>query len=120
MGQDGRRHRRDPPSSGVGKLTAQYLNSHPSPLSPVLRTAIVHEWLAAYAGSEKVVEQMLALLPEAAVYSLVDFLPEADRRMLDGRTVHTSFIQRLPFARKKFRGYLALMPLAMEQFDLSP
>jgi glycosyltransferase involved in cell wall biosynthesis len=33
--------------------------------------------------------------------------------------VKTSFIQRLPYAKKKYRGYLPLMPLAIEQFDLS-
>ncbi len=81
--------------------------------------AIIHEWLSSYAGSERVVEQMLAVLPDAELYSLVDFLPAEQRAMLGGRDVHTSFIQRLPFSRKKFRGYLALMPLAIEQFDLS-
>jgi glycosyltransferase involved in cell wall biosynthesis len=80
--------------------------------------AIVHEWLSTYAGSERVVEQMLAVLPEAELFSLVDFLTQ-QREMLGGREVHTSFIQRLPFSRKKFRGYLPLMPLAVEQFDLS-
>ena len=36
-----------------------------------------------------------------------------------GRPVRTSFIQRLPFARKHFRKYLGLMPIAIEQFDLA-
>lgn len=85
-----------------------------------MKVGIVHEWLASYAGSEKVIEQMLELYPAAEVYSLVDFLPEKDRKWLADRKIHTSFIQRLPFARKKFRGYLPFMPLAIEQFDLSP
>ncbi len=83
------------------------------------RVAIIHEWLATYAGSERVVEQLLAVLPDAQLYSLVDFLPESQRTMLGGRSVRTSFIQRLPFSRKRFRGYLPLMPLAVEQFDLA-
>jgi glycosyltransferase involved in cell wall biosynthesis len=81
--------------------------------------AIVHDWLSTYAGSEKVVEQMLHVFPEADLFAVVDFLPEADRHMLQGRPVHTSFIQRLPFARRAFRAYLPLMPLAVEQWDLS-
>ena len=81
--------------------------------------AIIHDWLATYAGSEKVVEQMLHVFPKADLFAAVDFLPEADRHMLQGRTVHTSFIQRLPFARRAFRAYLPLMPLAVEQWDLS-
>ena len=39
--------------------------------------------------------------------------------MLAGKTVTTSFLQRLPFARRKYAAYLPLMPLAIEQFNLS-
>jgi glycosyltransferase involved in cell wall biosynthesis len=79
---------------------------------------IVHEWLSAVGGSERVVEQILRVYPSAQLYALVDFLPPAEREMFAGRRIETSFIQRLPFARKKFRGYLPLMPLAVEQFNL--
>jgi hypothetical protein len=79
----------------------------------------VHDWLAAYAGSEKVVEQILQLFPHADLYSVVDFFPESQRSVLGGKRAHTSFIQHLPRARKSFRHYLPLMPLAIEQFDLS-
>jgi glycosyltransferase involved in cell wall biosynthesis len=85
-----------------------------------VRVAIVHEWLVTYAGSERVVEQLIALFPQADVFSLIDFLPAAQRRFLAGRPVTTSFLQRLPLARKKYTAYLPLMPLAVEQFDLSP
>ncbi len=84
-----------------------------------MKVAIVHDWLVTYAGSERVVEQMLACYPQADVFSLVDFLPESDRGMLGGRKVRTSIIQHLPWARKRFRAYLPLMPLAVEQLDVS-
>jgi glycosyltransferase involved in cell wall biosynthesis len=84
-----------------------------------MKIAIIHEWFVTYAGSERVVEQMLACFPEADIYSLVDFLPEKDRGFLQGKHVVTSFIQHLPKARSHFRSYLPLMPLAVEQFDLS-
>lgn len=84
-----------------------------------MKIAIVHEWLATYAGSERVVEQMLRVYPEADLYGVVDFLPEAERGFLQGRVPRTTFIQRLPFARKRFRAYLPLMPMAIEQLDLS-
>lgn len=84
-----------------------------------MKTAIVHEWLVTYAGSEKVCEQMLLLYPEADLFSLVDFLTETQRDFIQHRPVKTSFIQQLPFARRRFRTYLPLMPLAIEQFDLS-
>ena len=84
-----------------------------------MRVAIVHEWLDSYAGSERVLEQMLAVLPEADLFALVDFLPPARRAFLRGKRPRTSFLQKLPLARRGFRKYLALMPLAVEQFDLT-
>jgi glycosyltransferase involved in cell wall biosynthesis len=83
------------------------------------RIAIVHEWLVTYAGSERVLEQMLAVFPNADVFCTVDFLPDRDRGFLNGRRPFTSPIQRLPGARTRYRNYLPLMPLAVEQFDLS-
>ena len=83
-----------------------------------MRIAIIHEWLDSYAGSERVLEQMLACFPEADLYALCDFLPQNQRSFLGGKVPTTSFIQRVPFARRMFRNYLQLMPLAIEQFDL--
>lgn len=84
-----------------------------------MRTAVVHEWLVTYAGSERVAEQMLQLYPEADLFSLVEFLPEALKFFIQHKPVTTSFLQHLPFANPRFRAYLPLMPLAIEQFDLS-
>jgi len=82
------------------------------------KVALVHEWLVDYSGSERVVEQMLRCYPQADLFSVVDFLRDDERGFLGGRRANTSFIQRLPGARKHFRRYLPLMPLAVEQLDL--
>jgi len=82
-----------------------------------MKVAIVHDWLVVSGGAEKVLEQMIACFPQADIFSLVDFLE--DRSIVHNKPVKTSFIQRLPYAKKKYRGYLPLMPLAIEQFDLS-
>jgi glycosyltransferase involved in cell wall biosynthesis len=66
-----------------------------------------------------VLEQVLHVLPQADLYSLLDFVPEEQRAFLGGRAVHTSMIQRLPLARRRYRAYLPLAPLAIEGFDLS-
>lgn len=84
-----------------------------------MKTAIVHDWLVTYAGSERALEQILALYPDADLYSLVDFLPPRERGFLQGRPVRTSCIQKLPWAKSKYRSYLPFMPLAIERFDLS-
>jgi len=84
-----------------------------------MKVAIVHEWLVNYAGSEKVLEQMLNAFPDADLYSLVDFLPEDQRGFIMHKKVHTSFLQRFPLAKTKYRSYLPLMPTAIERLDMS-
>lgn len=84
------------------------------------KIAIVHEWFTVLAGSEKVVEQLLLLYPEADVFCVIaDEQVVAATPYLKHRNITTSFIQSLPMAKKRYRGYLPLMPLAVEQLDLS-
>ncbi len=64
-----------------------------------MKVAIVHDWLVTSGGAEKVLEQMIACFPQADIFSLVDFLE--DRSIVHNKPVKTSFIQRLPFAKKK-------------------
>lgn len=80
--------------------------------------AFVHEWLVVYAGSERALGGMLENWPDAPVYTLVHDPHGECHHLTQGRQVMTSFIQRLPFATRKYRSYLPLMPLAIEQFDL--
>jgi glycosyltransferase involved in cell wall biosynthesis len=84
-----------------------------------MKVAVVHEWIVTYAGSERVLEQILQLYPEADLFCVVDFLSPEERGFLVDRRITTTFIQDLPWAKKKYRSYLPLMPLAIEQLDLS-
>ena len=89
----------------------------PPPSGKPVRVAIVHDWLVTYAGAERVLEQIIACFPDADLFSLVDFLD--DRSFIRNKPVTTSFIQNLPLARTKYRAMLPLMPLAIEQLDVS-
>jgi glycosyltransferase involved in cell wall biosynthesis len=83
-------------------------------------TAITHEWLVSYAGSERCVESFTNIWKDADVFALVDFLNDEQRKIiLKGKKAHTTFIQHLPFAKKKHRYYLPLFPKAIESLDLS-
>ena len=85
-----------------------------------MKTAIVHEWLTTYAGSERCVESFTNLYPDADLFVLFNFLNKDELKLITkGKVPTTSFIQKLPFAKSKARKYLALFPLAVEQFDLS-
>jgi glycosyltransferase involved in cell wall biosynthesis len=84
-----------------------------------MRVAIVHDWLYVVGGAEQVLREILRCYPDADVYTLFDLLSDDDRRKLGFETAHTSFLQKMPFVRKRHRSYLPLMPIAIEQFDLS-
>jgi len=84
-----------------------------------MRVAIVHDWLYVIGGAEQVLREILRCYPEADVYTLFDLLSADDRRKLGFDTAHTSFLQKMPLLRKRHRSYLPLMPIAIEQFDLS-
>ena len=84
-----------------------------------MKTAVIHEWLVNYAGSERVLEQIVKLYPEADLFCQVDFLPDEERGFILNKKTKTSLIQNLPFAKNKYRNYLPLMPFAVRRFDLS-
>jgi glycosyltransferase involved in cell wall biosynthesis len=83
-----------------------------------MKIALVHDWLVSFAGSERVIEQILAVFPDADLFALVDFLPESERGGIF-KKARTSFLQHVPFSRRHYRSYLPLMPFAVEHFDLS-
>lgn len=85
---------------------------------PPRRVAVVHDWLTSHGGAERVLGEILRIYPEAELFAVCDFLDGDQRGFLGGREVTTSFIQRLPGARRKYRYYLPLMPLAVEQLDM--
>lgn len=84
------------------------------------KIALVHDWFITYAGAERVIEQILHVFPEADLFTLLDFMPVPERNILQGKRVTTSFLQTFPLLnRKNYRNFLPLMPLAIEQLDLS-
>lgn len=80
---------------------------------------IVADWLVGFAGAEKVIAEFINLFPDSTLYSVVDFLSDDSRRLFNNKKATTSFIQRLPGAKRKYQQYLPLMPLAIEQLDVT-
>src|SRR3982074_2946838 len=64
-------------------------------------------------------KKFASLYPDADIYTLVAQSETIETLEFNKHKVHTSFIQNLPFAKTKYRNYLPLFPLAIEQFDLS-
>jgi glycosyltransferase involved in cell wall biosynthesis len=84
-----------------------------------MKTAIVCDWLVAIGGAEKFLGHLLTCFPEADLFAVVDFVSPDKRQFLQNKSVKTTFIQKLPFAKTRYRGYLPFMPFAIEQLDLS-
>lgn len=84
-----------------------------------MKVCFIHDWLTTYGGAELVLKCLLEIWPETPVYTLVYDETGNCRDIIQTTEVIGSFINKLPFAKRKHRSYLPLMPLAIEQFDLS-
>jgi glycosyltransferase involved in cell wall biosynthesis len=80
--------------------------------------AIVHDWLYTWAGAERVLARMLALFPDASLFTTFDALPAPLRDGLQGRVPRTTWLQRLPGIATRHRAALPLMPAAIASLDL--
>lgn len=82
-----------------------------------MKVAIIHYWLVNMRGGEKVLQALCRIFPQADIYTHV-YDPAAIGDAFAGHTTKTTFIQRLPGARRFYQNYLPLMPLALKQLDL--
>ncbi len=82
-----------------------------------MKIALVHDWLNGMRGGEKVLEVLCELYPSAEIFTLLLEEEKVSPR-IRGMTIHTSFIQKLPLSRRRYRYYLPLFPRAIESFDL--
>lgn len=86
--------------------------------APPKRVALIHYWLVAMRGGERVLEEMLRLYPQADIFThVVD--PEKLSPALSARPITETFVGRMPGARRHYQKYLGLMPRALEELDLS-
>jgi len=83
-----------------------------------MKVAVVHEWLVTWAGSERVLAEIMKLFPGADLFVLFDRLPANQRNHLPVDPVGQSFLQHVPFVEKIYRNLLPLMPSAIESLDL--
>jgi glycosyltransferase involved in cell wall biosynthesis len=82
-----------------------------------MKVAIVHYWLVNMRGGEKMLEALLEMFPQADIFTHV-YDPSAVSELIRCRTVYTSRIQKLPFAKKLYQKYMPLMPSALIDFNV--
>jgi glycosyltransferase involved in cell wall biosynthesis len=83
-----------------------------------MRVAIVHDWLNGMRGGEKVLEELLELAPDAAIYTLLHEQGKVSS-FIESRRIETSWLNRIPGIYRHYRNLLPLFPAAIESFDLS-
>jgi glycosyltransferase involved in cell wall biosynthesis len=82
----------------------------------MMKIALVHDWMNQMGGAEDVLEAMVGLYPEAPIFTSLyrrEAMPDHWHRW----QIRTSFINRLPLARRRQQLYFAFYPLAFERFD---
>ena len=84
-----------------------------------INTYLVADWLVTYAGAERVISSIMSAVDCQKLFSVVDFVSDSDRSKLGNLKAETTFVQKLPKAKTKYQKYLPLMPLAVEQLDVS-
>jgi glycosyltransferase involved in cell wall biosynthesis len=83
-----------------------------------MKVAITHDWLTSFGGGERVVRELHRMFPDAPIYTAV-YDPSRVPASVREWDIRPSFLQRIPFAKRKYQLLLPLMPMAFEQFDMS-
>jgi glycosyltransferase involved in cell wall biosynthesis len=86
-----------------------------------MRVAFVQDWFNANGGAEKVAGAIIDIYDqeELEIYALFNkFGPQATSSILNGREVHVSMLQYVPFIGKFYRYFLPVMPWLMGRFYL--
>ena len=84
-----------------------------------MKTCFVHEYLIDYGGAEQVLKAFLEIWPNSPIFTLIYDEAGNCKDIIKSTEVIGSFLNKFPFAKRKHRAYLPLMPLAIEQLDLS-
>ncbi len=82
-----------------------------------MKIAFVHDYLVQYGGAERVLQAFTEIWPQAPIYTLIHDA-EAVHHQFDNKEIRTSFLQKVPFAKRHHRIFPPLMMLAIEQFNL--
>lgn len=82
-----------------------------------MKVALVHEYLTNFAGSEQVLLAFQELFPEAPIFTAIHDPEQCPQ--FNKADIRTSFLQKWPGAKRYYKYYIPLLPLAVESYDLS-
>lgn len=79
---------------------------------------LTHHWLVRMRGGEKVLAALAKLVPGAPIYTVVHDRRGFSADAFAGHTIHTSWLQALPGARRHYARLLPLLPHAARSLRL--
>ncbi len=82
-----------------------------------VKLVIVHDWLTGMRGGEKCLEVICRRFPQARLFTLVHRRGSISPT-IEALPITTSFLQKIPGARRHYRYLLPLMPSAVEQLRI--
>ena len=83
-----------------------------------MNIALIHDWMNQVGGAEGVLERLVALFPEAPIYTSIyapQMMPDVYRQW----PIQTTWLNKLPLVKTHHQPFLPLYPLAFESLDLS-
>jgi glycosyltransferase involved in cell wall biosynthesis len=83
-----------------------------------MKIALVHDYLVQDGGAERVLKAFQEIWPSAPTFALL-YDPDRMGRNFRDKDIRTSFLQNVPFALKRYKWFMPLMPMATERHDLS-
>jgi glycosyltransferase involved in cell wall biosynthesis len=83
-----------------------------------MRIAIVHPWFVMSGGGERVIDVLAEIYPQADFFVLM----KSDRHLskaMQGRRIQSTFLDRIPGAKRYYQHVMPLYPFAAQSLDVS-
>jgi glycosyltransferase involved in cell wall biosynthesis len=81
-----------------------------------VKVALVHDWLTGMRGGERCLEALCELFPDAPIYTLFHVKGSVSET-IERHPIIPSFLNRVPFAKNRYRYLLPFFPSAIQQLE---
>jgi glycosyltransferase involved in cell wall biosynthesis len=81
------------------------------------KVALVHDWLNQMGGAEQVLESLVALYPDAPVYTSI-YWPQGVSPAYRAWDIRTTWLDKVPGVKRHHQLFFPLYPIALESLDL--
>ncbi|MGP0591321.1 glycosyltransferase [Nitrospira sp. T9] len=82
-----------------------------------MKVALVHDWLTGMRGGERCLEALCELFPDAPIYTLFHVKGSVSRT-IERHPIIPSFLNRVPFAKSRYRYLLPFFPSAIQRLEI--